>query len=175
MTYTKEQLIEGTKHLRELEAHLRSEQLGHEKFDFTTINTLNEEDVHKCGTAGCAMGEMPIVWPEQWGFFRTMVGKKTTEVYEEGEWDFSDHAIARWFGVYDDHEEPSELMHLFYPNEQCTTIFGGKHLEDDATKEQVADNIDAFIRKCRKEWDISVTSSLDSISTEPVSNTPIQN
>lgn len=51
--------------LLKLAAHLETGKLGHKIFNFDIINDIWEP---KCGTQGCALGELPIVFPDRWKF-----------------------------------------------------------------------------------------------------------
>lgn len=52
------------KRLRKLADHLMHGKLGHKRFDFNEYNLPSEGfDEKGCGTAGCAIGECPIVFP----------------------------------------------------------------------------------------------------------------
>lgn len=55
--------------LLQLAEHLEKGQLGHQTFDFTT---LNDGPFHTdgCGTTGCALGELPILFHDDWKFKR---------------------------------------------------------------------------------------------------------
>lgn len=46
--------------LLKLAEHLEVGELGHEVFDFTVYGG--------CGFAGCALGECPTVFPDDWAF-----------------------------------------------------------------------------------------------------------
>lgn len=117
--------------LAKLAEHLEKGQLGHVRFDFSTIN--DTESPH-CGTAGCALGELPIVWPNLWSW--NYAGLPTLK--DVGESIFSGARI--FFGL-----SSVETFHLFYPDEQLTDVYGGKDLDDNATRYEVAANIRAFI------------------------------
>lgn len=47
--------------------HLRTGQLAHVKFDFSFIN-FDPQATTGCGTAGCAYGEFPVIFPEDFDF-----------------------------------------------------------------------------------------------------------
>lgn len=49
--------------LLKLAEHLRNGKLGHKKFDITEFNNA---DGPRCGTAGCAIGECPVIFPREW-------------------------------------------------------------------------------------------------------------
>lgn len=51
--------------LLKLAAHLETGKLGHIVFNFNVVNDSWEA---KCGTQGCALGELPIVFPDIWKF-----------------------------------------------------------------------------------------------------------
>jgi len=62
------------KKLQKLADHLRRGKLGHTTFDFSCINdgepaqvTIDPKTLtikaSGCGTSGCAMGELPIIFP----------------------------------------------------------------------------------------------------------------
>lgn len=51
--------------LLKLAAHLETGKLGHKIFNFDIINDTWEP---KCGTQGCALGELPIIFPDIWKF-----------------------------------------------------------------------------------------------------------
>lgn len=118
--------------LRQLAEHLETGTLGHETFDFSQYNNVEK---NKCGTAGCAIGECPILWPKSWRFdsigLPYLKERKEFDPYRSG---------MEWFGI-----DSSEYCHLFLPEEQMTWEFGGKHLNDNATRYEVAANIRAFI------------------------------
>lgn len=55
----------GIKRLRKLAHHLIEGKLGHKNFDITR---WNDSDTNRCGTRGCAVGECPIVFVNEWKF-----------------------------------------------------------------------------------------------------------
>jgi len=124
--------------LRDLEAHLREGTLLHDEFDFSTVNGNAS---FKCGTSGCAIGELPF-FAEKWG-----------EDIKFGDYDIqvgrhsSVSAVCdRLFGI-----SRNEVQHLFMPDSQDTAAYGGRKLDNKATRYDVADNIAAFIEKMEKE------------------------
>lgn len=52
-----------TDRLRQLADHLLNGKLGHQIFNFAFYN---DRFINKCGTSGCAIGECPIVFPDDW-------------------------------------------------------------------------------------------------------------
>lgn len=61
---------DNAKRLIKLATHLEKGKLGHKKFDFTTYNSgeIYDKENKGCGTSGCAIGECPIVFPNEWSF-----------------------------------------------------------------------------------------------------------
>jgi hypothetical protein len=132
-----------TDRLRQLAEHLLHGKLIHEVFDFNFFNyTPNESLILKgCGTNGCAIGECPAVWPDDWSF--NAFGMPT--VRGNNKYTNSAASGEKWFELTHD-----EFRLLFMP-------FGGqpswleaynlsvlRQLPWDATKEQVANNILTF-------------------------------
>lgn len=118
--------------LLKLATHLESGKLGHKRFDFAEIS---------CGTAGCAMGELPFAFKSEWvqskGCFEDEYSPKLRG--SSGYW-WDD--VRSFFDV-----SKKEMYHLFYHGCQEPDDLGGTRLGKDATKEQVASNIRAFVAK----------------------------
>ncbi|MES2212604.1 MAG: hypothetical protein V4490_05645 [Pseudomonadota bacterium] len=121
----------NTERLRKLADHLLHGKLGHEKFDFSQYNNT-EENI--CGAAGCAIGECPIAFPDDWEFGSD--GEPELMAGEETEL-----SGKIYFNL-----DRSQYRHLFLPEDQDTEEFGGEWLSDSATKEQVAHNILEFCK-----------------------------
>ena len=147
--------------------HLKSGELGHKEFNFSVINgfrTVERDSAYgptdidelsfwacegipdeayakkeiNCGTLGCAIGEFPIIFSEDWSF--NQIGM-LTHIGGRGDiWVTTGNYLNL---------SPTEVEHLFIPNEQC--LYKAEMLGDDATKEQVADNILHFIEMKEKE------------------------
>lgn len=126
--------------LLKLARHLESGNLGHKKFDFDNYNRAKTGGYvpYKCGYAGCAIGEMPILFPDEWRFdndgFPVLKGKDVFEMPIDSGVEF--------FEISD-----GEYSHLFVPNNQLPFRYGGDFLSDNATPKQVASNIRAFVKK----------------------------
>jgi hypothetical protein len=131
--------------LLKLAEHLERGKLGHKVFDFSRVNGfVNCNPSRKaCGTNGCAMGELPVVFPKSFKFGDT-IGCET-EVVDVNGWDVHD-AVDPFFGLGSE-----ESGHLFYPNEQKPKLFGGRKLGPKATRKQVAANIRDFIKHKEKQ------------------------
>lgn len=115
-------MTKGLKRLIKLAEHLETGKLGHKRFDFNVYNNVSEP---RCGTAGCAIGECPILFPSYW------------------KWDYSgDPALRRgdskaYSAFFEITQEEYKL--LFIPSEEP---FG---LPPTATRKQVAKNIRDFV------------------------------
>lgn len=140
--------------LRQLADHLLNGKLGHEEFYFGSFNTIAINIENTCGTKGCAAGECPIIWPDQWRFAKNRTVRlinnpipSNTDVWLD---------LGHFFGL-----TPEMVLHLFVPSEgdedggftevyQIEDTFGGEILEYNATKEEVAKNIIIFCDKADK-------------------------
>lgn len=122
----------NTERLIKLADHLLNGKLGHEVFDFGRYNDVLEP---KCGTAGCAIGECPIVWPIDWHF--DYMGTPHYLTYE-----FASIGAQQFFDI-----SHSQYEHLFEPRLQSPEKYGGDLLGASATKEQVANNILEFCKR----------------------------
>lgn len=100
--------------LLKLAAHLESGQLGHAVFDFSKIK-------------GCAMGELPVLWPDDWVFNRNGIPILRTK--QDGDKSIID-GVEEWFDITND-----ERRSLFYP---------ANFSENHKTKEEVAAKIRKF-------------------------------
>jgi hypothetical protein len=64
--------------LTKIADHLEHGNLGHQVFDFENYNDSpdsNEAPVG-CGTNGCALGEFPIIFPNEWEFIGRHINLK---------------------------------------------------------------------------------------------------
>lgn len=121
------------KRLEELAQHLETGTLGHKVFDFATINGGFKNE---CGTNGCALGELPALYPNEWEWdcfgFVSLIQGGTDSPGEDA---------MIWFNV-----GREECNHLFYPDLQDVDTYGGSYLHADATRQDVASNIREFIK-----------------------------
>lgn len=132
--------VVGRRRLLKLADHLESGKLGHEKFDFSVIN-IGPFDIKGCGWVGCALGELPIVFPRQWRFTQSEIflnawnpllkSKSTGNVFSDA---------MKFFGITED-----EAHQLFAPNSFRHRPWAKKVLGDSATSRQVAGSIRKFI------------------------------
>jgi hypothetical protein len=120
--------------LLKLAEHLESGKLGHKEFSFACFGGRT-----KCGTAGCAIGECPFVWPESWKHIGIL---HPVPVLINGETTNPLDCAQEFFGL-----SFRQAIHLFIPEDQNAHIYGGEFLGADATPRQVASNIRAFVAK----------------------------
>jgi len=132
--------------LRRLAKHLRSEHRVHKEFSFSSLAIGEIKKGNYCGSSGCAVGELPAVWPKEWSWKQNncyrddmfgVVHKSQNEIE-----DTDSSVIADFFSI-----TIRQVQHLFYPYLQDIKRFGGWELGSGATAWQVAANIDAFIEK----------------------------
>ena len=140
--------------LKKLADHLINGKLGHKKFDFNKWNAskgasffTEGREPYKCGYAGCAIGECPIAFKKDWKFDEDAlpVMRKSYKNARATAPTFSSRpelSGMSFFGI--DHEE---FQHLFFPNSQNVSKYGGKKLGPNAKAESVANNILAFLEK----------------------------
>lgn len=134
--------------LIKLADHLESGKLGHAEFDFGIINSgpdgTDAIDPTVCGTLGCAMGELPILFPDVFMFISkygaSVVCRRNNS---SGRWH---QDVCEFFDI-----DGNEQNHLFYPHGQDCLYYGGIPLNGGATAEQVASNIRAFVAKKIKD------------------------
>lgn len=126
-------LSTGLARLKKLSAHLKRDKLGLDEFAFDVFRTMTS-----CGTAGCAVGECPFVFPGDWKFDKDCFssprvrGVRSTHPFD---------SAKKFFRLNTD-----ECLHLFSPFCQLPESYGGKQLDTHATPCEVAANIDAFIK-----------------------------
>lgn len=125
--------------LETLAQHLETGVLGHERFDFDHFND-GANRPNECGTSGCAIGECPVIWPGEWEFGGGLPLLRGVRPHASN----VDSSTKKWFGLDQD-----MCDHLFYPEHQKLDMYGGKDLDEYATRYEVAANIRAFIEKMR--------------------------
>lgn len=128
----------NVRRLLRLAKHLRTGKLGHKKFDFRVLNSFRGDvKPYKCGYNGCAIGELPIVFPTLWKF----------DIDAEP----ALRGIDKEGGLYGAGEffelEYGEVELLFVPNSGYLPWLDKSIMPENSTKEQVAHSIEKFI-----EW-----------------------
>ena len=122
--------------LTQLADHLENGQCIHEYFNFGNWNggTIYENSkINGCGTNGCAIGELPAL-DSNWSFFSSGVLVFKNDV-------FTNDTLSDYFDITID-----AVNHLFFPQYQRPSIYGGKTLKNSATKAEVIHNIREFVR-----------------------------
>lgn len=66
MKLAKSTRLRGLRRLEQLEKHLREGTPVQPDFNFAIYSSSREPNV--CGTSGCAIGECPGIWPNDWAF-----------------------------------------------------------------------------------------------------------
>lgn len=119
--------------------HLESGKLGHDAFYFGDYHVPDVSMCHElkalgitCGSVGCALGECPTIFPNDWSFDNE--GYPTFGILPRRS------GACAYFGI-----DLDEVDHLFMPGQQRCESYGGQYLQTLSTKEQVASNIRAFV------------------------------
>ncbi len=141
-------MTKETKRLLKLATHLERGELGQDKWNFAKLH-----NVGKCGTMGCAMGELPHVFPSKWKYFDDGdgmdKGAKCMAPVLRGGKNCTNADVIAFFGFND----YATLQHLFFPSRFMTVQdpaqYGGRVLGFRASRQQVAAQIRAFVAKCR--------------------------
>lgn len=129
-----------------LENWRKDKKVGHKEFNFSTISTSESTDV--CGSAGCAVGELPVVFPRHFKYDK--IGEEAIAPVLKKDNDLIDFAAAEVFFDL----EKDDVYGLFAPNSQQSlsnyyeTLF--KSLPAYATPKQVARNIRKFVKVKRR-------------------------
>ena len=127
--------------LRELANHLIAGQLHHNKFNFGILSMKYET----CGSVGCAMGELPQIFPDDFEYdFECKATDTIVSKVMHKKSEITDVGVAKFFQISD-----KAFYHLFYPKSQKKQW--GKTLDYDATKEEVAENILKYCNKVEKD------------------------
>lgn len=143
--------------LQQLADHLRYGNLGHAKFDFSVLHnkaTLFQKFRGHCGSNGCAIGELPMVFPAHFSYRKGADG--SPQIHQTGVGFLLKRAmICNFFQITNE-----DLEHLFYPNGQITSQLPPRRsslkLDKFSSREDVAENIEWFIKNqgFRKSSDI---------------------
>jgi len=129
--------------LQKIAAHLLTGNLGHKTFDFSVFNCGEIIAENGCRTSGCAIGELPIIFPEYWEFTKFMAGaisiKATPSLRSELGCSFNELSDkADFLGL-----TMLEFEDLFYPDPAWDE--DSNQLPETATRQEVAAHILAFI------------------------------
>ncbi len=151
MTGTPEQIKLGLDRLTKLAEHLESGELYHDKFDFNQWH-CDASSSNGCGSCGCAIGECPGLFPEDWCFSRRVNGIE----FRNGEFGRLKPRLRKFEYLNSDTLADaekffslslSESRHLFAPFAQNCVLFGGSPLNNMSTRYDVAKNLRIFINQ----------------------------
>lgn len=139
--------------LQKLADHLKSGKLGHKKFDFNNYNIgrpYNNFDAKGCGFAGCAIGELPFVFPKLWRFNNADISFFRFPRLRRNTFNNTSSDGEEFFNI-----NSCEYQHLFVPScadhvFQDILLYGGRILKSGAKPKSVAKNIEAFIKKMKE-------------------------
>ena len=127
-----------TQRLQKLHDHLVKGQLNHTVFDFAKFHSHTG-----CGTAGCALGEAPYLFPDDWQFVQQYgMTRPVLKGLPPSNFRASHRAAMQFFGI-----SSKAADHLFFPRLQTPKLYGGVVLTGRASKEEVARNIRLFIKR----------------------------
>ncbi len=127
--------------LLKLADHLKHGKLGHAVFDYDVMNMNRNMDgrayclppPHTCGSNGCALGELPFCFPDEWEFDSNGI-----PVLKKNK-----NQICDWIQFFDISEK--DMQFIFYPRQNSEDNPDG--LPKGATSYDVAKRIRAFISK----------------------------
>jgi hypothetical protein len=128
--------------LKKLLTHMQSGQLSVDKFDFATF-----KQVETCGTMGCMAGELPTLFPEKWRFQEILFSSPLLQYLHNEEWtDYIRRSLSDFFSL-----SSEQTYRLFYPSYDSWDENKGCVLGEDATREEVTENLRQFIEEQEKE------------------------
>jgi len=125
--------------LLDLALHLERGVLGHEKFCFTTYNGNTEG---RCGTMGCAIGELPIIFPLEWGWREfTLI---PVPLAYAGFRLYEGHQLSEDVGTFFD-ISAEDVRDLFHSNNKRWWVEGESSLSGGADQIEVALSIRQYV------------------------------
>jgi len=149
------------KRLEKLVVHMESGQLAHPTFDFNVYNRTPLYNWHnrqkmsssllkrQCDTNGCAIGELPQIFPNAWKWHSGAgINNVTRKKVVDQRTDIQ-HMAGPFFGLSD-----MEYHHLFVPGRQSAGLPGcGRRLKGSARRSTVANHLRKFLEVHRKpKW-----------------------
>jgi hypothetical protein len=125
---------------------------GHKKFDFTVIH-YNHGDENHCGSVGCALGELPVLFPKSWEF--SGEGNYESILFANKNYNFP--AAEEFFGITE-----NDVNDLFVPVQKRWWL-RGSWLKKNTTAKAVARSIRTYVaaRKAGKRRPKGYDSFLD--------------
>jgi hypothetical protein len=125
--------------LEKLAAHLEAGcPGGHETFTFWLYSSAGRPG---CGTSGCAAGELPFLFPDDWKFHDWDI-----PALVDRDADTFD-SLRSFFGF----EEDNQVRCLFYGGCERIQYGAAQRQPENATRDQVAANIRAFIEWAKQD------------------------
>jgi len=136
--------------------HLEHGQLGHSFFNFGAWNVGPAVTPSGCGTAGCAIGECPIVFPEEWSFHPKTLAPG---LHEEKQYFTPETSGCLFFSLT---EIEFGLLFMPYADDLDKSEWPDwyERLTAEATREQVAENIWKFLEHERGRSKASFSATL---------------
>lgn len=131
----------NTERLLQLADYLEAGKFRHSKFDFSMIDYGPLQKEFGYGTAGCAVGELPGCFPQDWHF--SVNGIRATPLLKGTEEHLTVKGYVHQHEIFAQVEEYFGISnrmadHLFNPYQQYEHF---KELGENATAKQVARNI----------------------------------
>ena len=116
---------------------------GHAVFDFNVVALAGDAETPTghCGSAGCAIGELPVVWPRYWAFEPVAADGYMPPYLLRGDEFTLPRAVAKWFGI-----PVADVYGLFYPGEE--RWWNPQRLSGTASAQDVAAGIRQYIAAC---------------------------
>lgn len=133
--------------LLKLAEHLEIGILGHKNFNFNVLNSQSTEE-HMCETSGCAIGELPIIFPEEWKWkkYPARINTYSPRLIKDdrgGTW----KEVDQFFDLTSDESRVLFIPYYYYGKESIIIReIELSQLDENATKEEVAAHIREFIR-----------------------------
>ena len=130
--------------LEKLANHLLSGKLGHETFNFGVYNVGGRANLNECGTQGCAIGECPVIWPNDWAYVDSLPTLRILGS-DPHEGSITTSIAGRAFF----HLTAGEYEYLFIPGNETNNRRNA--LSQYASKEDVANRILRFCEIVKEE------------------------
>jgi hypothetical protein len=146
-TETKKLSAVGKRRLLKLADHLekgpKKAKWAHKKFNYAFFDSEDGEmnSKYHCGTAGCAIGECPAVFPRYWKFQADQFGGFLNIILNNDFSRYEFQAAQEFFKINE-----GEAEYLFNPGGAWWAERYKNHLSNNATAKQVAKHIRKFVK-----------------------------
>jgi hypothetical protein len=150
--------------MRKLITHLRSDKIGQDEFNIKVIHYEKKDikfrflifPVLKTVTIGCAMGELPYLFPDECVFDGNndvvYKGAKSSGIVEN---------VMEFFGI-----DYYAVCYLFFcSNYYCSLRYGDERLSDTASRFVVADRLEIFLDRKVQEQEEELSKMFPKIKT----------